>query len=289
MHSQGDTAHRDIEPREAESLVAGGEVRCLDVRTPEEFVGLGHIPGALLLPVDLLPSGLATLPRDGKPLLVCCEHGIRSLHAARVLARAGFPDVLNLAGGMCRWTGPREHTPGTPFGEHWPSSWLVACADLLPRSGRALDVACGAGRHALLLAAIGLEVRAVDRDREKLAGLRTTAARLRLPVETVELDLETGQPDLGAELFDLVLVVHYLHRPLFPALLASVKPGGLLVYETFTVEQAKRGKPTNPAFLLEPGELRRAVAPLTVLREREGEYDGRCVAAVAARSPQPRA
>jgi rhodanese-related sulfurtransferase len=280
------TAYSDVEPREAEALIARGAVHCLDVRTPDEFAGLGHIPGALLLPVDLLVSGLAALPRDGRPLLVTCEHGIRSAHAARLLVAAGFPQVLNLAGGMSRWTGPREHSPAPPaFGGLGPSSWLLENAGLLPRAGRALDVACGAGRHALLLAASGLEVRAVDRDRGQLATLRAVAERLRLRLETVELDLETGEVDLGSELFDLVLVVNYLHRPLFPALLASVKPGGLLLYETFTAEQAKRGKPTNPDFLLAPGELRRVVAPFAILREREGEHDGRCLAAVAARKP----
>ena len=86
--------------------------------------------------------------------------------------------------------------------------------------------------------------------------------------------------------YDLVLVFHYLHRPLFPALVRALAPGGLLLYETFTAEQALRGKPKNPDFLLEPGELRKSVASLVVLREREGEFEGRMVAGVAARKPK---
>jgi len=79
------------------------------------------------------------------------------------------------------------------------------------------------------------------------------------------------------------VAVHYLHRPLFPHLLAALRPGGILVYETFTQAQARRGKPTNPAFLLEPGELRALTAGLTILAWREGEFGGRDVASIVCR------
>jgi SAM-dependent methyltransferase len=167
-----------------------------------------------------------------------------------------------------------------------PSSWLLENMDLLPRAARTLDVACGRGRHALLLAAAGFPVEAVDRDAVVIESLRATAERLGLPLRAEVRDLETGAADLGTEAYDLVLVFSYLHRPLFPALVRALAPGGLLLYETFTVAQALRGKPKNPDFLLEAGELRKRVAPLVVLREREGEFDGRMVAGVAARKPK---
>jgi len=166
-----------------------------------------------------------------------------------------------------------------------PSSWLLFNADLIPRAGRALDVACGRGRHALFLAERGLIVTAVDRDPRAVEGLRAEAARRRLAVEARVLDLETGGPDLGREAFDLVVVVHYLHRPLFPALVQALAPGGLVIYETFTMEQARLGQPSNPDFLLKHGELRERLRPLAVVREREGLVEGRYVAAVAARKP----
>jgi rhodanese-related sulfurtransferase len=274
---------RDVDAAEARGLVDKNAVHILDVRTPAEFAELGHIPGAMLLPVDLIPSALATLPTDDKPILVCCEHGIRSAHAARFLSAAGRKSVLNLAGGMCCWTGDREHAQGNPFGRLGPSSWVVENADLLPRQGKALDLACGTGRHACLLAAIGLEVHAVDRDAGKVETLRQLANTSSWRLEAEVVDLEDGTADLGDERYDLVLGVHYLHRPLFPSFVRSLRPGGLLLYETFTVNQARRGKPTNPDFLLRPGELLDLVAPLEVLRNREGEFDGRDVAAVAAR------
>jgi rhodanese-related sulfurtransferase len=276
---------RNVRPGEAEQLVAAGGVAVLDVRTPEEYRRLGHIPGALLLPVDLIACAPATLPADSGSLLVCCEHGVRSAHASALLVRAGFPDVRNLAGGMAAWRGPREFTEGSPFTPLGPSSWLVANLDLLPRRGVALDVACGRGRHALLLAAAGLRVRAVDRDGERIAALRDVAGRLRLRLEAEVVDLEGGPAALGEAAYDLVLGINYLHRPLFPALVRAVRPGGLLLWETFTIAQAGRGHPTNPDFLLQPGELPRLVAPLEVLRSRDGEFDDRMAAGVVARRP----
>jgi SAM-dependent methyltransferase len=165
------------------------------------------------------------------------------------------------------------------------SSWLLSNIHLIPRAGRALDVACGRGRHALPLAERGLAVVAVDRDAAAIAGLREEAARRGLPVDARVLDLEAGGPgpDFGEEGFDLVAVFHYLHRPLFPALVRALAPGGILVYETFTVDQARLGKPTNPDFLLQHGELRERLRPLTILRERDGVFDGRHVAGVVAR------
>jgi len=263
--------------------VREGAVHLLDVRTPGEYRDLGHVPGALLLPVDLIAVAVATLPRDDKPILVYCEHGVRSAHAARFLSRAGFEGVLNMSGGMSCWRGPRAHEAGEVCGPAGPSSWLLENADLLPRGGGdVLDVACGRGRHALLLAAAGYRVSAVDDDPGRIAALQIDADRLGLDLRAERLDLETGAVDLGEATRDLILVIHYLHRPLFPALARALRPGGLLLYETFTLDQAASGHPRNPAFLLEHGELARLVAPLVVERERDGEYEGRRVAAVAA-------
>ena len=270
---------RQVSPAEAEALVASG-VRVLDVRTPQEYSGLGHIPGATLLPVQIVASAPAVLGDLDAPVLVTCEHAVRSKVATRLLVQAGFTQVHELATGMAGWAGPRAYEPQAMVG---PSPWVFECGDLIPRAGRALDVACGRGRHALLLASTGLHVTAVDRDAEALARLQAQADRLELPVTTRVLDLETGTPDLGDDGYDLVLVTRYLHRALMPQLLLSLAPGGVLLYETFLAQQAEVGHPKNPDFLLQPGELRQLVAPLEVLREFEGEFDGNWIAAVAAR------
>jgi SAM-dependent methyltransferase len=164
-----------------------------------------------------------------------------------------------------------------------PARWLVEHRDLLPDSGAALDVACGRGRHAFWLAAQGFTVWAVDRDPGAIAAVRERARRNGIAVHADVVDLEAGDPALGIERFDVITGINYLHRPLFPHLRAALRPGGVLVYETFTRAQALRGKPTNPAFLLEDGELDRLIAPLEILARREGEDAGRCVASVVAR------
>jgi SAM-dependent methyltransferase len=131
-----------------------------------------------------------------------------------------------------------------------PSVWVVRWADRLPPGGRVLDVASGGGRHARYLALRGHSVEAVDRDPAMLSGLERVAG-----VSTRCADLESGPWPYEAEAFAGVVVVNYLHRPLFSRLLAALAPGGVLIYETFAAGNERYGRPSNPAFLLQPGEL----------------------------------
>jgi len=163
-----------------------------------------------------------------------------------------------------------------------PSLWLTAQLHLLPPSGDALDLACGSGRNAIWLAEQGFQTVAVDRNEAALDALNQEAARRGLSIRTQTVDLEGGPPFLEPDTFDLIVVVHYLHRSLFPAIARALRPHGVLVYETFTQAQAARGKPTNPAFLLEPGELLTRVRPLEIVATREGDFEGRMVAGVVA-------
>ncbi len=134
-----------------------------------------------------------------------------------------------------------------------PSPWILRFLPLVAPGGRSLDVAAGAGRHSRLLLAHGLAVTAVDIDPDRqpdAPGLRKLRA-----------DLERGDPwPLGTERFDLVVVTNYLHRPILPNIVAAVAPGGLLLYETFALGNERFGRPSNPDFLLRPGELAAAVA-----------------------------
>lgn len=128
---------------------------------------------------------------------------------------------------------------------------------------------------------------AVDRNAEALAALDGHARSRGLPIRTTCVELEAGAVDLGVEEYGTVLVFNYLHRPLVPALVRALRPAGVLLYETFTIRQRERGHPRNPAFLLADGELAHLVEPLTVVGEREGEFDGRFIASVAARKGLP--
>jgi SAM-dependent methyltransferase len=118
-----------------------------------------------------------------------------------------------------------------------------------------LDLASGSGRNARYLAALGHRILAVDRDAEALAALAGTAG-----VETRVADLENSAWPLGERRFDAVVVTNYLHRPLFPSILAAIAGNGVLIYETFASGNERFGKPSNPDFLLRPGELLDVVA-----------------------------
>lgn len=164
-----------------------------------------------------------------------------------------------------------------------PTRWLLEHEHLLPRGGEALDVACGRGRNAFWLAAQGLSTLAIDRDAEAVQFVREEARRRGLPVTAEVVDLESDFTGFAEGAYDVIVVVHYLYRPLFPALKAALRPGGLLVYETFTRGQEQRGHPRNLAFLLEPGELRELVQPLEIVVEREGDFEEKLLASVIAR------
>jgi SAM-dependent methyltransferase len=150
---------------------------------------------------------------------------------------------------------------------------------------KALDLACGAGRHAVALAAAGFAVTAVDFSREGLRQGSELARRDGVYVDWVERDLEAADTDLGAALYDLAAVFFYLHRPLFAVLERCLKPGGLLVYRTYSVDQLRYpGGPRQRAYLLEHNELLRAFAAFRVLVYEE-EWEGKGTASLIAQKP----
>ncbi|MBS0151638.1 MAG: dihydroneopterin aldolase [Nitrospira sp.] len=156
-----------------------------------------------------------------------------------------------------------------------PAKFLVQQLDRLPK-GLVLDVAAGKGRHTLFLSSLGYQVEAVDRDEQALAQLLTDAGSRHLAgVTTQALDLESPHPpDLGKERYDAILVFLYLHRPLFPHLIRALKPGGVLVYETFLIDQHLHYQhPRHPEFCLSHGELLGLTAGLRILHYDEGLHE----------------
>lgn len=141
-----------------------------------------------------------------------------------------------------------------------PSAWVRRWAPQVRKGGAVLDVACGSGRHSRFFALQGYVVDAVDRDAAAIAALAETPG-----IHALCADIESGPWPYAGRQFAAVVVTNYLHRPLFPALMAAIAPGGLLIYETFAEGNEAYGRPANPDFLLRRGELLERVGAMQVL------------------------
>lgn len=148
-----------------------------------------------------------------------------------------------------------------------PSEWVQRWSHLVKQHARLLDVACGSGRHMAWFAALGCHVTGVDRSAEAVNTASQYGAALQADIENGPWPLViAGQP----QPFDVVLVTNYLWRGLFPTLLHSLAPGGLLLYETFTSGNETVGKPSRPDFLLQSGELLQRCQSLQIVAFEEG-------------------
>jgi tellurite methyltransferase len=136
--------------------------------------------------------------------------------------------------------------------------------------GRALDLACGAGRHAVFLAERGWQVTAVDASIAGIELARNEASKRGLNVDWRVADLERDEFEIEAEGYDLVALFYYLQRDLFPRIRGGVRRGGTIVAAIHMVDQAPDMRPPNPAFLLRPGELREEFSGWEILHYYEG-------------------
>lgn len=150
-----------------------------------------------------------------------------------------------------------------------PSDWIKRWHALVPTRGTCLDLACGPGRHARWLAQQDFRVCAADIDTLALDSLQRSTPT----VECIAVDLEAGTWPFAQRQFDAVVVTHYLWRDRWPQLLACLSPGGVLMYETFSVDHASIGRPSRPQFLLQHGELLALCAQLRVIAYEDGYLD----------------
>lgn len=151
-------------------------------------------------------------------------------------------------------------------GSEAPSAWVQRWSHLVPPQGRVLDVACGHGRHAWWFYKRNHPLTVVDRSKDAIESIAIPAAFC----EAVVADIENGPWPFAGRQFEAVIVTNYLWRPLLPTLLASLAPGGVLIYETFTQGNETVGKPSRPDFLLRPGELLEAFRELRVIAYENG-------------------
>jgi tellurite methyltransferase len=276
----------------------------VDVRPRHEFE-TGHFASAICCPLAELSDHLHLLPDRGEKLWVFGaieevaeaigqleERGFRRAAPHPAAGAFASPDEIVSS----PWVDGPERV------RLWePSPFLdeVLRTRLQTKSGTALDVACGSGRDGCWLAMAGYRVIGVDKLRDALTrgselarncSRVTKAAGAGPPFMTpawIEADIERDWP-FPEMAFDLVTCVRYLHRPLLPRLAAALRPGGVLVYETFTEKQAEFGKPRRPEYLLAAGELRQSFEALGLATERYREtcpLGGPALASLCAMKP----
>ena len=173
-----------------------------------------------------------------------------------------------------------------------PDDLLLEHLDLFRRGnmrGPVLDLACGNGRNGVFLAAMGLEVVLADVSGKRLAQAGALARSKGVAPRIRQVDLEQeGSNPLASETYGAVLVFRYLHRPLIPCIRKALVEGGILLYETFTVDQPQFGKPKNPDHLLKPGELLEWFKQWQVIHYFEGIVGDpkRSIARIVCRKPE---
>jgi SAM-dependent methyltransferase len=165
---------------------------------------------------------------------------------------------------MTVYQGNLEHSTRPP--STWVASFLPDV--MVGQVKTLLDVACGNGRHIALARARGYSVTGLDRDISQVTGFFQAGSKdsdpppTFVPVALCQVDLETTAPwPIAGKRFDVVIVTNYLHRPRLPDIIAHVADDGMLIYETFATGQQRFGRPSNPDFLVQPGELLRVVQP----------------------------
>jgi SAM-dependent methyltransferase len=165
-------------------------------------------------------------------------------------------------------------------GTEAPSAWVRRWAHLVRSGGTVLDVACGFGRHMRLFSQLKHPVSGVDRSSDAIDSVANLG-------EAVLADIENGPWPFPGRTFAGVVVTNYLWRPLLPAIIESIAPGGVLIYETFAAGNETVGKPSRPDFLLQPGELLGVCKGLRVVAFEDGFQDGppRFVQRIAAARP----
>lgn len=176
--------------------------------------------------------------------------------------------------------------PSIPEYPEEPAEFLVKNLTLLPK-GKVLDVAMGNGRNAVFLAGKGFRVEGVDLSREAVTAALQAAQKAGVRVAARIDDLEAGFA-IPEQTYDIIICFHYLHRPLIPMLKQGLRRKGMIVYETYIIDQTRFGRPRNPDHLLRHNELLELFQDFRCLRYQEGIFDNRrALAGIIAQKVQP--
>ncbi|HPF38358.1 MAG TPA: methyltransferase domain-containing protein [Phycisphaerae bacterium] len=268
------------------------EIALLDVRPAADFLA-GHHPDAVSIPLEDVTRRTHELPSPDTELLIYDACRVRARWAASRLRARGRSRIDTRSGPdwiatHCTATGPSDKRLWRPHAlltDIALPAMRTAWGSLGAR--RALDLACGSGRDAVTMAISGLNVHAWDRYAEALTRCRELGESCGVGVTTRQIDVEAS-PALATDSFDAIACFNFLHRPLLPAMAVAIRPGGFVVYETFTIEQRVQfGKPRKDAHLLLPGELPCFFEGWRIVHYHEGQAaPRRIVASLVAQRPE---
>jgi len=259
----------------------------------------GHIQGACSLPVSELFARLHELPKRSQVLQLCGK--TEDLVVTRpFLLERGYTLLADIdwSAQLAEQLAQTEQLEvGAQSKQWWQAAPLLQrfVTEIMPlhqiQASEGLDLACGAGRDLIYLAQQGWRMTGVDWSEDSIARVQQLALNQHLTITTLLRDLETDAqplPEFKPVSFGLICVARYLHRPLFPLIRELLKPGGVIIYQTFMqgCENTAIGRPRNPKFLLAPNELAEQFQGFELLLdELELLEDGRTVSAFIARKP----
>ena len=268
----------------AVALEALPGARLLDARDGAAFAR-GHAEGAGHVSREDFVSRRAELPSRDHPVLVVHDEPERAREAAAALGALGYGRAAWLERPLA--AEPAGHASRAPAARLWSPGSFIEREAARARPGRALDLACGSGRAAVYLALAGWRAEGWDVDDSALERARGLAQRHGAEVAFAIVDLERAAPPERVLPFDLIVVVRYLNRRLFPWIERALAPGGVLLYETFRDGQQRFGPPRRARHLLRPGELLTAFPSLCVEHHEETPDDAPpLLARLAARKPR---
>jgi tellurite methyltransferase len=261
----------------------------IDLRTPDDFME-HHVRGSCSLPWERLPQSMHELPANHIPIALIGDiHQLNN--AEQFLLSKSYQVISTHLDGDSFWQQIRKDDlldSGCNSLPLWQANpLLVESIRQIEKvvTGRSVvDIACGAGRDSVYLAKRGWQVTGIDNKPSALERCSQLAQSNQVKVNTQLKELELGNNPFAGLTADLVVVMRYLHRPLFKAIHHLINPGGVLIYSTFMVGCEKMGSPRNPNYLLLTGELAEEFASYEILiDEQRTLLDGRPVALFVAK------
>ena len=264
----------------------------VDLR-PSESYQQGHLANATCLPVDELEERIHELPTKHVPInLIGSRKDLDS--AGEILAKKNYQIDHSYIAEDLFWGLLAELNllePGNESRRLWqPNPLLEEYIDIIEQrvDGRyGLDIACGSGRDMTYLATRGWQMSGVDYINKSLSKAKALARRNGIDIEVNQCDVEKSPEVINEFRVDLIMVMRYLHRPLFERIKQALKPGGIIVYQTFLEAAKFYGKPKNPNFLLREGELKEEFEGFDIIVDREDRLpDDRPLASFIAQKPR---